>query len=262
MEVDEAQDAVMKKEETVVERSSPIRDEIPAYASPSPMQQVTVVKSSSPLPVTDPEEPMEQIEPVNEQTHSPKRIVASRAPSTAIPDDQTQEKPAQPAELSRSDNVSEDFILSILRTSSHAEAPLPIARVDSQTKYVVAEQPSPAPPPPDFAFDVDTSSADPADERKHTVKPAETQFKALTYNLPPLKALPMEYNRKGKVKQSKKREKDKADGKSQEWQPLGMAKWSAMLRANPVHKKVAKASKCLSTRDWNASNLQCLDCCL
>lgn len=256
MEVDEREDhdPAIGREESIVKRTSPvreeIREEIPAQASPSPAPQVAPKSPSPPALV---QEEAESSQPVNElrQTRSPERIADSRATSMAVAD-QTQDV-AQAAELSRTENTSEDIIMGILRTSSRSEAVLPIARVESQTKYVLAEQPSPAPPPPDFAFDAEMSPVEPAEEQKPTIRPSLTLLKEPTYKTPPLKALPVEYNRKGKVKQSKKRDKDRADGKAQEWQPLGMAKWSAMLRANPVHKKVAKAAKCLNTHDWNAS---------
>ena len=254
MEIDEVQEAVIKTEEAVAERSLSVVEETPTRPSPSPKPPSHAVeKSSTPSPLTAPEQQVERAQSENEQrqSQSPERTAASRAPSTAAPD--SAREPALGTDLSRMDNASEDSLMSILHTPSQAE-PLPIARVESQTKYVIAEQPSPAPPPPEFAFDVEMPSAEQAEEQNSTVQPSQTLFKTPTYSLPPLKSLPAEFNRRGKVKQSKKREKDRADGKSQEWQPLGMARWSAMLRANPIHKKVAKATKCLSTHDWNASD--------
>jgi len=82
------------------------------------------------------------------------------------------------------------------------------------------------------------------------------------YTLPPLKLLPLEYNRKGRsTKLQRKREKgrDKTDGKRDkdgtrdDWYPLGLNRWSATVSANPVWKRVSRASKCLSTREWAVS---------
>ncbi|KAG2158054.1 uncharacterized protein EDB93DRAFT_742537 [Suillus bovinus] len=76
------------------------------------------------------------------------------------------------------------------------------------------------------------------------------------YSLPPIKSLPPEYSRKGKSAKQKKRDKerDKADGKiKDEWIPMGLTKWGATIRANPVWKKVSRATKCLSTRDWGVA---------
>lgn len=76
------------------------------------------------------------------------------------------------------------------------------------------------------------------------------------YSLPLIKSLPPEYLRKGKSAKQKKRDKerDKADGKMKdEWTPMGLTKWGATIRANPVWKKVSRATKCLSTRDWGVA---------
>ena len=68
------------------------------------------------------------------------------------------------------------------------------------------------------------------------------------YPLPPMSLLPIEFSRRKASK--RKRDKEK-DGKKEEWQPMGLNKWAAVLKANPVHTKLQKATKCLSTRDWS-----------
>lgn len=82
------------------------------------------------------------------------------------------------------------------------------------------------------------------------------------YVLPPLKVLPVEYNRKVRsAKLQRKREKgrEKNDGKRDkdntrdDWYPLGLNRWAATISANPVWKRVARTSKCLSTREWAVS---------
>ncbi len=86
-----------------------------------------------------------------------------------------------------------------------------------------------------------------------------SRIKAATrYTLPPVSALPLELQKKGKPPKLRKRDRDKErsgsdGGKKEEWTPLGMARWAAVLRANPVFKRVSRASKCVSTRDWNVS---------
>ncbi len=67
------------------------------------------------------------------------------------------------------------------------------------------------------------------------------------YPLPPMNLLPIEFSRR----KMSKRKKDK--GEVKEWQPMPLNKWAAVLKANPVHTKLAKASKALSTRDWSVS---------
>ena len=179
----------------------------------------------------------------------PEHPTIIEAPSIEVPE----ESPAValPEELSHAEDAADGAFAGIQRTTPRVEAPLPIARIESQTRYLVSEAPSPAPPPPDYTFDVEMSSSETPEEPK-TIAPSMTLLKVTDYTVPPLKKLPIEYNRKGKPRPSKKRDKEKSDGK-QEWQPMGLAKWNAVLRTNPVHKKVAKAAKCLSTKDWNVS---------
>lgn len=78
------------------------------------------------------------------------------------------------------------------------------------------------------------------------------------YSLPPLKSLPAEYNRKNKSKQRKRekeREKNDAKRDTNDWTPVGLNKWAATINANPVWKKVSRATKCLSSREWAVSLL-------
>lgn len=137
--------------------------------------------------------------------------------------------------------------------STTHDTPLPIARVESQqsiSEYTLDMKPAPPPPPP--AYDFDKALLGHAQEEKPvvTVSPMQTLYRSIDYPLPPMKTLPPEYHRRSK-KQSKRRDKDKSENKSQDWAPLGLTKWCAVLRANPVHTKIVKAKKCVSTRDWN-----------
>ena len=73
------------------------------------------------------------------------------------------------------------------------------------------------------------------------------------YKLPPLSVLPAEFSRKTKTnKRKKERERDKSDGKKDrdEVLPMGVSRWGATVLANPVWKKVSRATKCLSSREW------------
>ena len=67
----------------------------------------------------------------------------------------------------------------------------------------------------------------------------------LKYTLPPLSVLPIDFTRKVKPRRKKdgKREKDDAV-------PMGLTRWGATIMANPLWKRVAKATKCLNTREW------------
>ena len=90
------------------------------------------------------------------------------------------------------------------------------------------------------------------------LSPIQQRFrKATQYTLPPLSELPIEFQRKLKSSsKSKKRDKER-DGrgvdssKKDDWQSIGMGRWAATLKANPVYKRLARSTKCISTRDWN-----------
>lgn len=169
---------------------------------------------------------------------------SSFSASGSGPEDQSTNVPT------KTEDTSEDITMDTLPYNP----PLPIARIDSEhsaSEYVLEAKVTPGPPPPTFEF-----TSEPIvkveEEEKKTIAPSLTLYKEPTYTLPPLKQLPPEFHRKGRQRQSRKRDKEKSEGKAgQEWAPLGLNRWSAVLRANPVHKKVSKASKCLSTREWN-----------
>ena len=152
----------------------------------------------------------------------------------------------------------EDVTMTLTESSTHADPPLPLARAEQEhvsAGYVLEAVPSVGPPPPTFMFKQEPSPASLSlePERKPALPPAKPALYHLpVYTMPPLNTLPVEYHKKGKPKQSRKRDKEKGDGKN-EWTPMGAAKWGAIIRANPVYKKVARAHKCLSSRDWDVS---------
>jgi chromatin modification-related protein VID21 len=80
------------------------------------------------------------------------------------------------------------------------------------------------------------------------------------YTLPPAKSLPLDQQRRlklGKSLRKKDKEKDKGpesrkDG-TDDWIPLGINKWGVTIKANPLWKRVSRATKTMTTRDWNVS---------
>ncbi|KAF8350819.1 hypothetical protein F5887DRAFT_941061 [Amanita rubescens] len=103
-----------------------------------------------------------------------------------------------------------------------------------------------------FAFDSEIN----VPPSKEAESPPATLLRSGThakYSLPPLKSLPAEYSRKNKSKQRKRekeREKNDAKRDTNDWTPMGLNKWAATINANPVWKKVSRATKCLSSREW------------
>jgi len=83
------------------------------------------------------------------------------------------------------------------------------------------------------------------------------------YTLPPLSVFPAEFTKKAKPRKRQKRDSDREKGRDRESKrdkddgpPMGLTRWGATLSANPVWKKVSRASKCLSTREWGVSFLK------
>lgn len=68
------------------------------------------------------------------------------------------------------------------------------------------------------------------------------------FTLPPLKSLNPDYKKLKSLK--RRREAGVKEGRKDDWVPMGLNKWAATVNANPVWKKVSRASKCLTTREW------------
>lgn len=90
-----------------------------------------------------------------------------------------------------------------------------------------------------------------APEKYRGVPPLTRETFNSEWTLPPLNALPAEYHRKPKGKTKAKKGKEKQGFKQDDWTPAGLTNFVAPIKANPVAKRVARATKVLSTRDWN-----------
>ncbi|KDR81485.1 hypothetical protein GALMADRAFT_152341 [Galerina marginata CBS 339.88] len=75
------------------------------------------------------------------------------------------------------------------------------------------------------------------------------------YSIPPINLLPADFTRKARPTRRKREKERERDGKRDKDDaiPLGLSRWNANLVANPVWKKVSRASKCLSTREWGVA---------
>ena len=161
------------------------------------------------------------------------------------------------------DETSSDTVSHLLHVSPHppSSRTSPVAEAARRQDYVIA-----APPPApvvSFSFDSDVDDMvveTTASPEKFKVPDDFIQF-TQEYSLPPLSILPAEFRRNGSGRHKKKRDKERhergsdRDSRRDDWTPLGINKWAAILRANPVWKKLSKASKCVSTHDWNVSDL-------
>ncbi|KZT11305.1 uncharacterized protein LAESUDRAFT_671115 [Laetiporus sulphureus 93-53] len=163
-------------------------------------------------------------------------------------------------EIPVSQDSSEQTVDHLLQPYSPPASVLPtvVADLHRRREYLMSV-PSPL-KAVEFNFETDTEPLEepmaPTTPEKVLPPPDFVHFHP-AYTLPPLSSLPPEFNRKSKSgRHSKKREKEKekvekGDNKKEEWVPMGINKWGAVVRANPVWKKLSKASKCLNSRDWN-----------
>ena len=137
---------------------------------------------------------------------------------------------------------------------------VPHSNLSRQIPLFISAPTSPFPGIPSFKFQEGDSEA-----KQDTGVSTQSDRKYLqtnpspAYTLPPLKSLPPEFHRKkitkAQRKKEREREKEKDGGGSggarEDWAPMGLNKWGASIRANPVYKKVGKATKCVTTREWN-----------
>lgn len=156
--------------------------------------------------------------------------------------------------------VNQNEVLPQTYLLSHNDPPLPLAKSDSGTSshYTLAVAPAATLLVPSYSFEseMDGSVANEQEDVKppRRIAPSKSQQFNSQYTLPPLNVLPAEFQRKAKPTRRGKRDKDKdkLDGRTHaEWTPMGINKWGAIVRANPIHKKLSRAPKCLSTQDWS-----------
>ena len=174
-----------------------------------------------------------------------------------------------PAPMTPKLEEEQDTVIDVINISDEEEAPSPDSHndnfprtpspaipdtIDTALLYRGPDQPIQpmivAPPSPvydpqynfdeDFAFD--------------SVKP--TVKDDLPYTLPLLNSLPPEFRKKNtrtQRKREKERERTEVRKDREEWVPMGMARWRALLRANPTWQHLARSTKSLTTKDWNVS---------
>ena len=123
--------------------------------------------------------------------------------------------------------------------------------IDTALLYRGPDQPMIVAPPspahdPQYNFDADFAF--------DSVKPPAKED--LPYTLPLLNSLPPEFRKKNtrtQRKREKERERTEVRKDREDWVPMGMARWRALLRANPTWQHLARSTKSLTTKDWNVS---------
>jgi len=126
---------------------------------------------------------------------------------------------------------------------------VPVVATSSKQVAVISTSSLSASAPPKFKFlesmfMPSSSITPPTSQPRHQFEP--------DYKLPPLKYVYPDSSRKGKsTKRKRERDRERHEArKDNEWVPLGLNRWAATIIANPVWKRVSRASKCLSTREW------------
>lgn len=248
--------------EASVEPYTQMATQEPSRADSEIVEVVSPTVSSPPLPPSDEVEHSDVDMAANEPDE--KDSVTEEAPKEALdqalverestPELMHPEAESRAATSSPVQVVQQPLVRSVAVEVPHRQTPL----------YIRAPS-SPIPGLPEYNFDVELEAEPEVVSAQRPISPKQQRhhFNPI-YNLPPLKALPAEFNRKpkptkGQRRREKEREKnergsERADSKrdcKEDWVPIGINKWGATVRANPVYKRVARASKCLSTREWN-----------
>ncbi|KII89221.1 hypothetical protein PLICRDRAFT_29566 [Plicaturopsis crispa FD-325 SS-3] len=217
-------------------------------ASPSPIEPREGPRSTEPMSSQPPDQQnMSTPEPEERRVHPPiGHIAMPTLPSELIRD----LKPPVNAEVQypafaaspKAPLSHTPSAFDMSHRSSSGSIPAPASLVGDNLPYNFPE-----------AVEADTKpSRTPASPISQHFNPA--------YTIPPLKDLPAEYQRKGKpTKQQRKREKEREkngsdkESRKDDFIPWGVNKWGAVLRANPVWKKLTRSTKCLNTREWGVA---------
>jgi len=197
--------------------------------------------------------------PVIEEARSPSPVSESQLSPPTPPD-------PSPEPVSPKFEEKQDSIVDVMYISDEEEAqssdsqndnlprtppPAILNVIDTSLPYRGPDQPMIVAPPspvhdPQYNFDAEFSF----DPVKPPVK------SDLPYALPLLGSLPPEFRKKTtrtQRKRDKERERTEVRKEKEEWAPMGMARWRALLRANPTWQHLARSTKSLTTKDWNVS---------
>ena len=181
----------------------------------------------------------------------------------------------------------------VLPATERSQSPLPLTPQASETEIQPSPSPPPSapgpapvpvlalppsafilPPKPSTEIFIPVSLTPVGESPQYALDMAAVEPRSLTtsewlnpefslnrnYTLPPAKSLPLDQQRRlklGKSLRKKDKEKDKGpesrkDG-TDDCIPLGINKWGVTIKANPLWKRVSRATKTMTTRDWNVS---------
>ena len=282
-EVQEVQEVSQQPEvleilEEDVEESGPSPGPIEEPVQPQPIEvpSDTVDFEHNPTPPPQELEPHEETLPTSPAPIEPTPPTPTPAPAIeeVLSETQTLDSqlspptpsPPSPAPVTPKFEEEQDAIVDVLEISDEEELqscdshidnfpptppPTMPATIDTTLLYRGPDQPMIVAPPspvhdPQYDFDADFSF--------DTVKSLGKD--KLPYTLPLLNTLPPEFRKKTtrtQRKREKERERTEVRKEKEDWAPMGMARWRALLRANPTWQHLARSTKSLTTKDWNVS---------
>lgn len=228
----------------------PQEPEVHQELSPTNLTPTEIVPPS-PIPVTP--------TPVVEEARSPSPEFVSQSP-VPIPLDLSP-APMTPDFDEEPDATTVDVVIisdedEVQSLDSHIEnvprtpSPTIPSTIDTALLYRGPDQPMIVAPPspvhdPQYNFDSEFSF-DPVKSQGNNELP---------YSLPLLGSLPPEFRKKTtRAQRKREKERERTEVKKEEdWSPMGMARWRALLRANPTWQYLSRSTKSLTTRDWNVS---------
>lgn len=237
------------------------------YHTAPPSQEPELHKETPPTNLT----PTEVVPPTPTPVIEEVRSVSPVFDSQLSPSDPPNPSPTPVAPTLEEE---QDAIVDVMNISDEEEAQSP----DSQNDNL------PRTPPPTILSTIDTTLLYRGPDQPMIVAPpspvhdhqynfdAEFSFDLarppvkdeLPYHLPLLNSLPPEFRKKTtrtQRKREKERERTEVRKEKEDWAPMGMAKWRALLRANPTWQHLAKSTKSLTTKDWNVSLNHALEFC-
>ncbi|TFY66666.1 hypothetical protein EVG20_g4430 [Dentipellis fragilis] len=257
----------------------------PSHPQDEPME-ITQVEVAEPPPVPPPAIPTPPIEPTKPTTFAeplePSEPIEPPKPAEPTQPAEPAEPPSAPPmevddipEVQPSQGINpQDTLLvpakadkSLLPDMAYSSVDYPPSPITYQppsfpSSVTVSSTLTPIQGLPDFAFPEIAEAPGAAEPAlKNNVHFTLNRH----YSVPSLKVLPAEFQRKGKLSKQRKRDKerekaekgsDRGDGRKEardDWTPMGINKWGAIMRANPLWRRMSRATKCLSTHEWSVA---------
>ncbi|KAJ7184286.1 hypothetical protein C8R46DRAFT_1063570 [Mycena filopes] len=255
------QDVAAEEAATEPDVALPEVDEPPAEANDMVDEEdlFSVHDELTPPPTTEPDPPADSPRP--SALHGVEQEVDVEAPEDVVMDDATatrleelKDPPSQsPPENALSDN--ESMVIDEDDDERPAASSSTTLGVRSSMKESTPQPVIPTVPPPPVLLREPVSTLSPLPSFDFSV-PSESPIQVAPETPPTPPQSRHGYQPIKLQRKHKEREKNSAGDKGKDkddWTPLGISRWGATIRANPVHNKVSRAPKCLNSREWSVA---------